>query len=137
MGGLTKAEKRRLDRMEHSLGILVGFALGGPVGASLGNTAVTAHQLSPINNAMKDALFSTLPDRSIQQSGASNFSEFGSQFPLFVDEPVKKKRKASAYSKRYGKCFKKLAPRYKKKNGSWKKDGFARCSRAAARCAKK
>lgn len=49
----------------------------------------------------------------------------------------KKKRKASAYNKRYGKAFKKLAPKYKKKNGQWKKDGFKRCSAAARRMVKK
>tara|TARA_Y100000817_G_scaffold310623_1_gene301539 strand:+ start:703 stop:948 length:246 start_codon:yes stop_codon:yes gene_type:complete len=49
----------------------------------------------------------------------------------------KPKRKASAYSKRYGKAFKKLAPKYKKKNGQWKKDGFKRCAAAARRVAKK
>ncbi len=47
------------------------------------------------------------------------------------------KRKASAYSKRYGKAFKKLAPKYKKKNGQWKKDGFKRCAAAARKEAKK
>jgi len=50
---------------------------------------------------------------------------------------TKKKRKASAYSKRYGKAFKKLAPKYKKKNGSWKKDGFKRCGAAARKLAKR
>lgn len=49
----------------------------------------------------------------------------------------KPKRKASAYSKRYGKAFKQLAPKYKKKNGQWKKDGFKRCAAAARRVAKK
>ena len=49
----------------------------------------------------------------------------------------KKKRAASAYSKRYGKAFKRLAPKYKKKNGQWKKDGFKRCAAAARREAKK
>lgn len=48
-----------------------------------------------------------------------------------------KKRQASAYSKRYGRAFKKLAPKYKKKNGQWKKDGFKRCAAAARREAKK
>ena len=48
-----------------------------------------------------------------------------------------KKRAASAYSKRYGRAFKKLAPKYKKKNGQWKKDGFKRCAAAARREAKK
>lgn len=49
----------------------------------------------------------------------------------------KPKRKASAYSKRYGRAFKQLAPKYKKKNGQWKKDGFKRCAAAARRRAKK
>ena len=50
------------------------------------------------------------------------------------DRPRRKpKRKASARSKKYGRAFKRLAPRYKKKNGSWKKDGFKRCVRAAHR----
>tara|TARA_B100000470_G_C19760934_1_gene378304 strand:+ start:717 stop:986 length:270 start_codon:yes stop_codon:yes gene_type:complete len=48
-----------------------------------------------------------------------------------------KKRAASAYSKRYGAAFKRLAPRYKKKSGGWKKDGFKRCSAAARKAAKK
>jgi len=47
--------------------------------------------------------------------------------------PMKPKRRASARSKKYGRAFKRLAPKYKKKNGSWKKDGFARCVRAAHR----
>jgi len=50
---------------------------------------------------------------------------------------AKKKRKASAYSKRYGKAFKRLAPKYKKKNGGWKKNGFKRCAAAARKAAKK
>jgi len=46
---------------------------------------------------------------------------------------AKPKRRATPASKKYGRAFKRLAPRYKKKNGSWKKDGFARCVRAAHR----
>ena len=51
-------------------------------------------------------------------------------------EPVQKKRKASAASKRYGRAFKKIAPTYKLKNGSWKKNGFAMAVRAAHKLAK-
>jgi hypothetical protein len=43
----------------------------------------------------------------------------------------KKPRKASAYSKRYGKAFKKLSPDFKKMNGEWKKNGFRSAVRAA------
>jgi len=48
----------------------------------------------------------------------------------------KKPRKASAYSKRYGKAFKKVSPTYKKKNGEWKKNGFRSAVRAAHKLAK-
>lgn len=41
------------------------------------------------------------------------------------------KRQVSKAQKAYGRAFKRLAPKYKKKNGSWKKDGFKRCVRAA------
>ena len=43
------------------------------------------------------------------------------------------KKKATKAQKAYGRAFKRLAPKYKKKNGSWKKDGFKRCVRAAHR----
>jgi hypothetical protein len=135
MGGLTAAEKRRLDVLEHSVGILVGFALGGPAGARLGNAAVNVHQASPLVQAQKELLFSTLPDRTIQQSIQA--PEYLGNFPLPPPLASKKKRRASAYSKRYGKAFKLLAPKYKLKSGSWKKNGFKLCAAAARRKAKK
>jgi len=49
----------------------------------------------------------------------------------------KKKRAPSAYNIRYGKAFKSLAPKFKKKNGQWKKDGFKRAGAAARKVAKK
>lgn len=51
--------------------------------------------------------------------------------------PKATKRKASAYSKRYGAAFKRLAPKYKKKSGGWKKDGFRLCGKAARKVASK
>ena len=54
-----------------------------------------------------------------------------------VEKAQKPKRKASAYSKRYGKMFKRVAPKYKLKNGSWAKDGFKRAAKEARRLAKK
>lgn len=56
-----------------------------------------------------------------------------------IKKQAKKKspRKASAANKRYGAAFKRLAPKYKKKSGGWKKDGFKRCAAAAMRAAKK
>ena len=48
----------------------------------------------------------------------------------------KKPRKASAYSKRYGKAFEKVAKDFKKKNGEWKKNGFRSAVKAAHKLAK-
>lgn len=67
-------------------------------------------------------------------------SDFGRRGNVRKSTPStssKKKRKPSAYNKRYGRAFKRLAPKYKKKNGQWKKDGFKRAAAAARREAKR
>jgi hypothetical protein len=51
--------------------------------------------------------------------------------------PRRTARKASAYSKRYGAAFKRIAPKNKKKNGGWKQGGFTRTQKAAHRAARK
>ena len=49
----------------------------------------------------------------------------------------KAKRKSSKYSRTYKKEFRKVAPRFKMKNGKWKKDGFKAAVRAAHRATRK
>ena len=49
----------------------------------------------------------------------------------------KVKRKASAYSQRYGKAFKKISKKYKLKSGAWKKNGFRLCAAEARRMARR
>ena len=49
----------------------------------------------------------------------------------------KPKRKASAYSKRYGAAFRKVAKKFKKKNGSWKTNGFKNAQKAAHKLARR
>ncbi|AXH79587.1 MAG: hypothetical protein [Circular genetic element sp.] len=49
----------------------------------------------------------------------------------------KPKRKATAANRKYSKAFKKLAPKFKLKSGSWKKNGFANCCKAAHKMCKK
>jgi len=53
-----------------------------------------------------------------------------------VPIPVKKK-KSSAYSRRYKANFRKIAPRYKLKSGKWKKNGFRSAVRLAHKMSKK
>ena len=63
----------------------------------------------------------------------------GAQMPQqneSVNQNAPKKRKASAASKRYGRAFKKIAPQFKLKNGSWKKNGFRNAVRAAHKLAR-
>ncbi len=48
-----------------------------------------------------------------------------------------KKRKTSAYSRRYKANFRKIAPRYKLKSGKWKKNGFRSAVRLAHKMSKK
>ena len=50
---------------------------------------------------------------------------------------VSTKRKPSAYNRRYKAAFKKIAPKYKTKNGKWKAGGFKRAVKAAHKEAKK
>ena len=49
----------------------------------------------------------------------------------------KAKRKASAYSIKYGKAFKRVAGKYKLKSGAWAKNGFKRAQKEAHTIAKK
>ena len=53
--------------------------------------------------------------------------------PDFVQP--KKKRKVSAYNRKYKAAFKKVAPRYKLKSGKWKAGGFKRAVKEAHKIA--
>lgn len=46
-----------------------------------------------------------------------------------------KKRKASAYNKRYKAAFKRVSSKYKLKNGKWRQGGFKRAVKEAHRIA--
>ena len=46
------------------------------------------------------------------------------------------KRKASTYSKKYGRAFKSVSKKYMKKSGGWKQNGFKNAQKAAHKLAK-
>ena len=52
-------------------------------------------------------------------------------------ENPKPKRRQSAYSRKYKKAFKLLAPKYKLKSGKWKKGGFKQAVKLAHKMSKK
>ena len=52
------------------------------------------------------------------------------------NQVLPKKKRSSAYSRRYKANFRKVAPRYKLKNGKWKKNGFRSAVRLAHKMSK-
>ena len=54
---------------------------------------------------------------------------------LAEDAPKPKRRKTSAYNRRYKAAFKKVSGKYKLKNGNWKSNGFRSAVRAAHKMA--
>ena len=54
-----------------------------------------------------------------------------------VEQSKPKKRKMTAYQRRYKANFRKVAPDYQLKNGNWKKNGFKRAVKEAHRLSKK
>ena len=53
------------------------------------------------------------------------------------DTPAPKRRRSTAYSRKYKAAFKKVAPKYKLKSGKWKVNGFKTAVRAAHKMAGK
>jgi hypothetical protein len=58
------------------------------------------------------------------------------ELPADNQEQPKKKR-SSAYSRRYKANFRKVAPDFKLKSGNWKKNGFKRAVKLAHKMSKK
>ena len=54
-----------------------------------------------------------------------------------VETPAPMKKRSSAYSRRYKANFRKVAPRFKLKNGKWKKNGFKSAVKLAHKMSKK
>ena len=109
---------------EEVLDLVIGLAMGGRGGG-----------VNPGNPLLNFPTFGEALQED-RNTGTRRGAGAGRQPKRRIPVP-KAKRRASAYSKRYGRAFKRLAPKYKKKNGSWKKDGFRRCAAAARREAKK
>ena len=57
--------------------------------------------------------------------------------PVMEVEEKPKRKRSSAYARRYKAAFKRLAPKYKLKNGRWKKGGFRTTVRLAHKEARK
>jgi len=56
--------------------------------------------------------------------------------PPADNQVMPKKKRSSAYSRRYKANFRKVAPDFKKKNGQWKKNGFKSAVKMAHKMSK-
>ena len=54
-----------------------------------------------------------------------------------IDQVKPKKKRSSAYQRRYKAAFKKIQKRYKLKSGKWKKNGFKLAVREAHKMARR
>jgi len=54
-----------------------------------------------------------------------------------VEMAVPKKKRSSAYSRKYKANFRKVAPQFKMKSGRWKKNGFKSAVKLAHKMSKK
>lgn len=54
-----------------------------------------------------------------------------------TSQVMPKKKRSSAYSRRYKANFRKVAPRFKLKSGKWKKNGFKSAVKLAHKMSKK
>lgn len=71
--------------------------------------------------------------------GGPVLNPLGSLVAEASGKPHQKRKRSAAAKKRdraYGKAFKRLESKYKKKSGGWKKDGFKRCAAAARKAIK-
>ena len=59
------------------------------------------------------------------------------QMSEMVEPSPKPKRRSTAYQRRYKANFKKIAKRFKLKNGKWKKNGFKMAVKMAHKMSKK
>ena len=64
-------------------------------------------------------------------------SEGATEASRISTSPSTPRRKVSAYNRKYKLAFKKVSPKFKKKNGEWKSNGFRSAVRAAHKEAKK
>lgn len=62
-----------------------------------------------------------------------------SEMPLPIAEPmpIQKKKRSTAYQRRYKANFKKVSKRFKLKSGKWKKNGFRSAVKLAHKMSKK
>jgi len=91
-----------------------------------------------ISSALCGVMEQALIEKGVDSTLAKTLAKRACEPTLQAVPVVSKKvvRKASAYARRYGRAFKKVAKQFKTKSGSWKKNGFRNAQKAAHKLAK-
>lgn len=127
--------------------ILGAAAVGGLAGLIVGDNntvfpidmiAIPAYQAYMLQGTPQFSVYIKAGETLLATGGnVDDVTEGMLEAEAVTGTPAKRKGRVSQYNKRYGKAFKQLAPKYKKADGSWKKDGFKRCAAAARAMARK
>lgn len=125
----------------------IGTAIGGTAGAITGliigdgetifpldMVAIPAYQAYMINGAPSLQVYIRAGE-TLMPTGGNVRDVQEVVETMAVEETPKPKKRKTPRQVAYSKAFKKIAPRYKMKNGKWKKDGFKRCVKEAHRLA--
>lgn len=135
-----------------SLGGPLGGALGAGIGLYIGDgetvfpldmVAIPAYQAYMINGSPSLQVYIRAGETLMPTGGNVRDVEEAMQGDVFNESPqartantISQKRKITAYQRKYKKAFAKVAPKHKKKDGTWKKDGFKAAVKAAHRSCK-
>ena len=145
----TEAAKSKVESAV-ALGGL-GAGLGGPLGGALGAgigliigdgetvfpldmVAIPAYQAFMIQGSPSLQIYIRAGETLMPTGGnvrdVQEVLEKSEQTELAGVRPVNRKRKLSAYQRKYKKAFAKVKPKYMNKNGKWKKDGLSAAAAA-------
>jgi len=129
------------------LGAGIGGPIGGAIGAGIGlyigdretvfpldMVAIPAYQAYMINGTPSLQVYIRAGETLMPTGGNVEDVQQAMETMAVEDTPKRKKRKTPRQVA-YSKAFKRIAPKYKLKNGTWKKDGFKRCVKEAHRLA--
>lgn len=103
--------------------------------------AIPAHESHLLSGSPSMQIYIRAGETIVPTGGdVQDFAEGVAQGESLVEATTvaggsKPKKKKTARQRQYSSNFKKIAPRYKNKNGKWKKDGFKRCVKEAHRLA--
>jgi hypothetical protein len=125
----------------------IGTAIGGTVGATTGLIIGDGKTIFPLDMvaipAYQAYMIGGTPSLQVYIRAGETLMPTGGNVrdvqevveTMAVEDTPKRKKRKTPRQVAYSKAFKRIAPNYKLKNGTWKKDGFKRCVKEAHRLA--